>query len=330
MNMEVRQPVFVTGVGRSGTTIIHRMLCEHPNVAWLSGLCGRYPGKTQWNGWLMRAVDYPLVGACLKGMPLTGIFQPWENYSFWEYYCKGFATSFRDLVGADVTEKSKRVLRRALGDVLTAKRSQLVIKITGWPRIGLLHEIFEDAKFIHIVRDGRAVSHSRINRPWWDGWQGPWTWKRGPLSAAYMQEWERHGRSFVALAGIEWNICLDAMKEARRRLDDGSVLEIRYEDFCNDPVRVMQAIADFCNLSWTSGFEARLKSYTVRSENHKWQEELTAEQQSVLLDVTRVHLEMYGYLSEEEGTSPAKVGEAGANVGNIRALIGAIGSDRDG
>ena len=163
--MEVKQPVFITGVGRSGTGIIHRMLCEHPNVAWLSGLCGRYPEKTQWNRWLMQAVDYPFVGTCLKQMPLTRIFQPWENYDFWAYYCKGFPTSFRDLVAADITEKSKQVLRRVLGDVLTAERSRLLIKITGWSRGGLLHEVFEDGKFIHIVRDGRAVAHSRISVP---------------------------------------------------------------------------------------------------------------------------------------------------------------------
>ena len=110
----------------------------------------------------------------------------------------------------------------------------------------------------------------------------------------------------MALAGIEWKICLEAMKEARRRLSEDNFLEVLYEDFCDNPLRVMQRIAEFCNLSWTNGFEGRLKSYTVRSANHKWREELTPEQQSVLLDVTRVHLELYGYLSEERSASSAK------------------------
>jgi hypothetical protein len=317
MNMEVRQPIFITGIGRSGTTIIHRMLCEHPDVTWLSGLCGRYPKKTQWNRWLMQAVDYPFIGRCIKHVPLTRIFQPWENYDFWDYYSKGFSASCRDLVAADVTGKAKRILRRALGDVLTAKRSRLLVKTTGWPRVGFLHEVFEDGKFIHIVRDGRAVAHSRISMPWWDGWQGPWTWKRGPLSAAYLQEWERHGRSFVALAGIEWKICLDAIRDARRLLNEQNFLEIRYEDFCDNPLRVMQAIAEFCDLPWTNAFEVKLKTYTVRSENHKWQEDLTGEQQRVLLGVTRSHLETYGYLSEERSASPTKPRRAAASVGNV-------------
>ena len=291
--MEVRKPIFIVGIGRSGTTIIHRMLCEHPNLAWLSGLCGRNPERRQWNRWLMQAIDYPLVGKYLKRR-----FEPWENYEFWEHYCRGFAAPFRDLVAADVTEKTKRILRRALGDMLTATRSRLLIKTTGWPRLGFLHEVFQDGKFIHVVRDGRAVANSRISLPWWDGWQGPWHWKRGPLCVSYMQEWERHDRSFVALAGIEWKICLDAMEEARRRLSEDNFLEIRYEDFCDNPSGVMQTIAKFCELPWTSAFEARLKTYTVSSANHKWHEELTAEQQRVLLGVTRSHLEKYGYLAQ--------------------------------
>jgi len=44
------------------------------------------------------------------------------------------------------------------------------------PRIGFLQAIFPDAKFIHIVRDGCAVANSRMNAPFWKGWQGLNTW----------------------------------------------------------------------------------------------------------------------------------------------------------
>src|SRR5438132_10690669 len=119
------------------------------------------------------------------------------------------------------------------------------------------------------------------------------------------------------------------MKEARRRLSEDNFLEIRYESFCDNPLRVIQAIAEFCELSWTSAFEARLKTYTVRSENHKWQEELTAEQQRALLGVTRSHLETYGYLSEERGAAfPPKPRGAAAGVGNVETTVWASGSDR--
>jgi hypothetical protein len=292
--MEVKKPIFIVGIGRSGTTIIHSMLSEHPNVAWLSGICRRNPEKRLRNRWLMQAIDYPFVGKYLKRR-----FKQQENYEFWEYYCKGFSVPCRDLVAEDVTEKTKQTLRRVFGDMLTAKRLRLLIKITGWPRVGFLHEIFEDSKFIHIVRDGRAVANSRIDLPWWDGWQGPWNWKRGPLCSTYMQEWERYNRSFVALAGIEWKMCLDAMEAARQCLSKDNFLEIQYEDFCDGPLRVMKEITDFCELAWTSEFEARLQTYTVKSANNKWSEGLTEGQKRVLHDVTRPYLEKYGYISQE-------------------------------
>lgn len=72
-----------------------------------------------------------------------------------------------------MTVEIKRKLPVVLSKTLTKKRNRLLFKITGWPRVGFLHEIFEDAKFIHLIRDGRAVAYSLLQQPWWEGWRGP-------------------------------------------------------------------------------------------------------------------------------------------------------------
>ena len=74
--------------------------------------------------------------------------------------------------------------------LLVRKRNRLLIKITGWPRIGYLNEIFSDAKFIHILRDGRAVANSLINVEFWRGWQCPQNWRFGRLTEKQQKEWE--------------------------------------------------------------------------------------------------------------------------------------------
>jgi hypothetical protein len=74
--MEVRQPVIITCLGRSGTTIIHRMLYEYPQCCMAVRSLRTVSGKDQWNRWLMQAIDFPFVGTCLKQMPLTRVFQP--------------------------------------------------------------------------------------------------------------------------------------------------------------------------------------------------------------------------------------------------------------
>ena len=116
--------------------------------------------------------------------------------------------------------------------MLTRQRDRMLIKLTGWSRIGFLNEVFPDAKFIHIVRDGRAVASSylHINEWQWRGWYGPASWRYGPLSPEDQAAWEASGRSFIALAGIQWRMHTRAIESARARIDPARFLEVRYED----------------------------------------------------------------------------------------------------
>ena len=99
--------------------------------------------------------------------------QPGECYRFWDKHTFGFSEPCRDLVRADVSARVKRQVRGRPGAMLTPTADRLLIKITGWPRIGYLDEIFEDARFIHIKRDGRAVASSLLHVNFWRGWYGP-------------------------------------------------------------------------------------------------------------------------------------------------------------
>lgn len=290
--MEIEKPIFIVGVGRSGSTVFHHMFSRHPNVLWLSGLCGRFPGKPSVNKAFMKAIDCPIIGSCLRRM-----IHPGEAYDFWAHHFPGFVRPCRDLFPGDVTNKAKARIRNILSEMLTDKRSRLLVKIAGFPRIGFLHEIFDDAKFIHILRDGRAVANSMMNTDWWQGWEGPQGWRWGQLVPSQKEEWERYDKSFVALAGIQWKILMDAMERAKGFVSSGDFLEVRYERLCSDPSGVFKDVLDFCDLKWLPKFEKSLKKYTLRNSNHKWQEELTVEQQSVLESTIRNHLTVYGYLS---------------------------------
>ncbi len=288
----VDRPIFITGLGRSGTTIIHTLLSTHPNANWLSLLCAKFPDRPYLNRWLMRGIDIPLLNIYLKWR-----FVPLENYEFWDFFYRGFFIPCRDLVASDVDRRTAKSMRQAFGELLTPKRDRLLIKITGCPRISFLHAIFPDAKFIHVTRDGRAVAHSRMRTPFWVGWQG-WRglslWPE-KMPTYYQQEWERHRHSFFALAGIEWKAHLDQMAELKRNYPHIDILEVKYEAFCADPIRQVREIAEHCELPWDTNFEARARRFYVESENRKWQAELTEEQQAILEDVMAVQLIEQGY-----------------------------------
>jgi len=289
--MSVEQPIFIVGAGRSGSTVFHKMFAWHPQVSWLSRLCDKYPDKPSVNRCLMNALDYPVIGNYLQEKTY-----PEECYKFWGRYCKGFNTPCRDLLREDVTEKTKRAVKDVMAKMLTSKRNRLLVKVTGWPRVAFLKEIFHDAKFIHIIRDGRAVANSFINMDWWWGWRGPDNWRWGALTSVQNKEWERHKRSFIALACIEWKILMDAMEGAKNVVPSENFLEIKYEDLCSDPLDVFKETIKFCSLEQSTGFEDFVGNYSLKNINDKWKTELTGDQAKIMEDVLGDYLGKYGYV----------------------------------
>lgn len=272
----MERPIFIIGTGRCGSTALHRVLSRHPNVAWLSWLCQKHPARPWLNRWLMRALDLPLPGRVRRRL------NPAECYGFWDHYYRGFSRPCRDLEAGDATIVVKRALQQVMAQMVTPRRHRLLLKVTGWPRIGFLHEVFPDARFVHIVRDGRAVAHSLTQISWWHGWRGPGNWRTGELDPTMQQEWERHGRSFLALAALQWKILLAATEKAAAALDPGDFFEIGYEQLCADPVGVCRAVAGFAGLEWTKGFERTVRRYPFSSANDKWRRDLTPAQQQIL------------------------------------------------
>jgi len=223
---QVTKPIVIVGTGRCGSTVFHRLLATHPQLMWLSGFALRYPTKPSWNRWAVTAMGNPLLRRLFGGT-----IRPGECYRFWDAHAYGFSEPCRDLVRADVTPRVKKQVRAALASMLTAQRNRLLVKITGWPRIGFLNEIFEDAKFVHIVRDGRAVASSLLHDNFWRGWYGPQGWRAGLLSPEDQATWEAYDRSFTALAALEWRIQMRAIQAAREDLDPRHFFEVKYEAF---------------------------------------------------------------------------------------------------
>lgn len=291
----ITKPIIIVGTGRCGSTIFHRLLAKHPETMWLSGFCDRYPARPDLNRRAVTATGNPLLGRLLGWK-----VQPGECYYFWDHYAYGFAEPCRDLVRTDVTARVKQQVRAAMGGMLTPARHRLLLKITGWPRLGYLNEIFEDARFIHLVRDGRAVAASLLHVDFWRGWYGPQGWRAGLLSPEDQALWEAYDRSFVALAGLEWRIQMRAMDAARRAVDPSRLMEIRYEDFCERPKETFREVLEFTELRSSPVLDAHLAATPIRNTSHRWRDALTAAQQHILEDLLRDDLRRYGYAEGEE------------------------------
>ncbi len=287
--MKVTKPVFIIGTGRSGSTVFHRMLSAHPNLAWLSKLCQLFPAHPGFNRLLMHAVDVPVAGGLVKS-----VIRPKENYRFWDYWCCGFSMPCRDLTAGDVNAVNRKVTG-AMEQMLTARRNRLLVKITGWPRMGFLKAIFPDARFIHILRDGRAVAASMLRQPWWWGWRGPENWRWGRLTAEQERLWEKYNKSFIVLSAIEWMILMDSFATAAAGLEPDVYKVIKYEDLCADVSGVMKDVADFCELEWTPDFADEMSRCKLRCANDKYKTELNETQRRDLNEVLADCLARYDY-----------------------------------
>lgn len=294
--MPTNPPIFIVGAGRSGSTAFHHCLARHPHVSWVSKILDVLPKAEKLNGALLKGLDTPLIGAALsRGMIEPGHLKPSEAYAYWERIAPGFSEPFRDLVETDLTERTKSNLQAAVERLTIDGRPTPLIKITGWPRIGYLQAAFPDAKFIHIVRDGRAVVNSIMQIDFWEGWRGTKGWRGLDMTPAQAERWDASGQSFVTLGAMELADMFDAMVAATPLVSENRFLELRYEDLCDDPTGAFDAVCDFSDLEYTPGFNRSVIDFGFRNTNDKWRRDLTDLQQRQLEAELAPHLTRWNY-----------------------------------
>jgi hypothetical protein len=259
--------LFVIGTGRCGSSLVTEVIARHPEVGFVSGVDDKLPALDlggRWNSALFRRGaprDAGLVSFRHRARYLErGRLRvaPSEGWNLLERQVSPLLPATRrDLLASDLTPWMEQRLRRFFERRMRAQgRHRFVHHVTGWPRAGLLQAAFPDARFVHVIRDGRAVASSWLQMPWWSGFEGPSNWSLGPLPEQYALEWEQSGQSFVVLAGLAWKLLMDAFDAARMAIPPGQWLDVRYEDILAEPRKQFAAILEFLGLPWTSRFEA--------------------------------------------------------------------------
>jgi len=201
---------FICGVPRSGTTLLRLMMDAHPEMA--------IPPETHFAPKLIRALEDESGDAARdRAHELITGHPRWPDF------------------GLDAGELRDRFDSADPFDAATALRAffGLYADGAGKPRWGdkspkyvrrmrLLHRTLPEARFIHVIRDGRAVALSLSGVSW------------GPRTAAEAAE--------------RWVDDIERARKLARRLP---YTEVRYEELVADPEPSLRRACELCELPWT-------------------------------------------------------------------------------
>lgn len=300
--------LFIIGTGRCGSTLVQELIARHPDVGFVSNVdatLAAWNPKGRRNHFLYGSVPAAYGRrdrAYLKNLRYTLgeriHFGPSEAYKLIsQQVAPTVSAPFRDLTEDDVTPWLADRFRSFFEERAAAQGSPVFMhKFTGWPRARFIDEIMPNARFLHLVRDGRAVASSIIQRPWWKGYLGVPGWGFGELPDDLRDIWERSNRSFVVLAGLEWVVLMNAFDQAAARIPSDRYFELRYEDLVADPRGTWLQILSLSGLEWTEAFDEAFRAYPVAtSRTEAFRRDLTPAQVDLLEAAIGPYLEARGY-----------------------------------
>jgi hypothetical protein len=188
------QLVFLGGCPRSGLTLLRRLLDAHPDIH-----CGSDSGIAP--------------GVCMQ----------WRDFAdrLGGLHARDFGLS---------AEAVRTQMAELLAGLLTPEGARIVCEKTSVNVVAFteLARLLPEAKFVHVVRDGRDVAASLLERDWRDG----------------------HGRRFPHVSDpdralLYWAEFVRRGVEAETAIVADRILRVRYEDLVRRPRRTLKRLTGF-------------------------------------------------------------------------------------
>ena len=218
-------PIFV-GSGRSGTTLLRTIFNAHPQLAVANepqfmGTAARQRGRLEGAD-----LDTDMFLKTVFGNPnytRLGLDQRSVEAAVMSSAPETVAEGVRAVFGVYAASENKPLY----GD----KTPGYVVQISD------LAAMFPEARFVHLIRDGRNVALSYIERPW--------------------------GPSTVGQAALYWRSRVGRGRTAGATIGTRRYLEASYENLVDDPETEVRRICEFLDL----GFEPEMLQYQSAAES---------------------------------------------------------------
>ena len=275
------RPVLIVGAPRSGTSMLQKVLRNHPefwslpsesDMIW-DQFC--HPALRAWESEALDESD-------LTAADRERIIELFEDYirpaAFWRPFEKtNLIWGFRRMPA--VRRVMRQVFARVLPHIRRSSDKEIPKRLlektaSNCFRLGYVTGVFPDAKIIYPVRDGRNTINSMIN-----AWRHPkrffsydvpvklniagyrydrWNFVLPPGWREYTE------RSLAEVCAFQWRSCHEFMlaETAKEQYRD-RVLRIRLEEFVAAPEKSMKQLAGFLDLPYDDYFERVAKELPV-------------------------------------------------------------------
>ncbi len=219
-------PIFIVGAARSGTTWVNDIFAAHPHVASI---------RESWLFSRNNGLGTLLVDSHRWSESPQGLGRILEREKLIEL----------------IRQFSCEILSEAIGPnhrFLVEKSPSHLFTMS------FINEIFPNAKFIHVIRDGRDVTVSVL-----------------AATKSWMPNWKKTFGASISTSAHSWN---HAVKRAKR---DGQkfgsrFMEIRYEKLHQDPFFGYRGLFDFSGIPYDDEILNYVYEKTDFSRNYKMNE----------------------------------------------------------
>lgn len=305
-----RDPIFIGGTGRSGTTILTRVLGRHPQVF-----------SFRWESQFLTAKN-GLLDALEQGLGRTALscFEKnmrgrWYKRTVRPGTASAYDAGLCEIINAEALDSALQGLRKkakrakSLGDRRECvrqftnaifspemQRSRAEVWCEKTPRNILyatdLQQLYPEMRFVHIVRDGRDVASSMVDRQFW------------PVapSERFPETKEFNGHITVEKAAAYWETLLELADCILGKLPEENYIHVRFEDLMSQPEVEFSRILNFVGVDSSSEVIDEILDVSggprLRSESAhigRWRGQLTEEERASFDRIAGDMLERYGY-----------------------------------
>jgi hypothetical protein len=297
-------PVFFIGAARSGTSLLYKGLCLHPDVAWISNWVRRFPRLTPLAALNRASSLAPEIRRLVWFGTDSNAYVYGTKRRLWErifpmpvegetVYARSGIAPQTEAEGDDALQQAT-ALRRQFESIQRFAGARLFVnkRIANNRRVALLLLAFPDARFIEIVRDGRAVAYSLSRVDWWSD-SNVWWYGNSP------KQWAAEGRDPWELCARNWVEEIRAIERAKELIREERVMTVKYEDFLERPLEWFIRLARFSGLDPVANWEEALRELRFPDRNEGWRRRLSPAEVATIEAVQRQTLMSLDYDVED-------------------------------